>query len=190
MSQTQTVSKLVNGVPLSDLYATIEAVKQAPAAARFVFRVANEWLEGARTQSVMESFYGTGQEHIHARSFVLESDEPPVLLGKDLAPGAGEYLLHTLAACLTGSMIYHAAARGIHIEEVESSLEGDCDLRGFLGTDPEVRKGFQAIRVTFRIKADVSDEELQLIANLAPSFSPMFDSISRGVPISFSAQRL
>jgi uncharacterized OsmC-like protein len=190
MSQNETLAKPVNGVPVTELFATIEAIKQAPAAAKFRFRVANEWLEGARTQSVAESFYGTGQEHVHARPFVLESDEPPVLLGKDLAPGAGEYLLHTLAACLTGSLIYHAAARGIQIEEVESTVEGDIDLQGFLGIDPNVRKGFQAIRVNFKLKADVPEEELQEIANLAPMFSPMFDSISRGVPISFSAERM
>jgi len=190
MSQTQTLAKHINGVPVNDLHATIEAIKQTPAAAKFRFRVANEWLEGARTQSVAKSFYGTGQEHSHARPFVLESDEPPVLLGKDLAPGAGEYLLHTLAACMTGALIYHAAARGIQIEEVESSIEGDIDLQGFLGIDPNVRKGFEAIRVNFKVKANVPEEELNEVASLAPMFSPMFDSITRGVPISFSAERM
>jgi uncharacterized OsmC-like protein len=112
------------------------------------------------------------------------------LLGNDKAANPVEHLLHALAACLTTSMIYHAAVRGIHIEEVESSLEGDLDLRGFLDLDPEVRKGYQGIRVTFKIKADVPDEQLQEIVQLGTGHSPVFDSLSNGVAISARTERL
>ena len=103
---------------------------------------------------------------VTAKPFVLEADEPAILLGKDMAANPVEYLLHALASCLTTSMVYHAAARGIHIEEVESSLEGDIDLHGFLELDKNVRQGFQGIRVNFKIKADVPDEQLQEIAEV------------------------
>jgi uncharacterized OsmC-like protein len=87
-------------------------------------------------------------------------------------------------------MVYHAAARGIAIEEVESSVQGDADLRGFLGIDKTVRRGFQQIRVEFKIKADVSDEQLQELSALGQEYSPVFDSVTRGVPVSVSAERL
>jgi uncharacterized OsmC-like protein len=121
---------------------------------------------------------------------VLEADEPPILLGKDMAANPVEYLLHALASCLTTSMVYHAAARGIQIEEVESSLEGDIDLYGFLQLDKKVRNGYQGIRVNFKIKADVSDSELQEIGQLGPEHSPVFDSLTNGVPISVTAERM
>jgi uncharacterized OsmC-like protein len=121
---------------------------------------------------------------------VLQADEPAILLGKDTAANPVEYLLHALAACLTTSMIYHAAARGIQIEEVESSLEGDIDLHGFLDLDRKVRNGYQGIRVNFKIKADVPDEQLQEIVKLGPGRSPVFDSLTNGVPVSVTAARL
>jgi uncharacterized OsmC-like protein len=86
-------------------------------------------------------------------------------------------------------MIYHAAARGIEIEQVESSLSGDLDLRGFLGLDPTVRSGYQNIQIKLRIKANVTEKELQELGSLGPTFSPVYDSVFRGVPISVSTER-
>ena len=134
--------------------------------------------------------YGVGQELSRANPFVLEADEPPVLLGKDKAANPLEYLLHALASCLTTSMVYHAAVRGIHIDEVESSLEGDIDLHGFLELDKNVRNGYQGIRVNFNIKADVPDEKLQEVGQLGPGHSPVFDSLPNGVPVTVTAERL
>jgi len=120
---------------------------------------------------------------------VLEADEPAILLGKDMAANPVEYLLHALASCLTTSMVYHAAARGIHIRQVESSFEGDIDLHGFLDLDPNVRKGYREIRVHFKIDADVPDEQLQEVVRLGTGHSPVFDSLTNGVPVSLTAER-
>jgi uncharacterized OsmC-like protein len=98
--------------------------------------------------------------------------------------------LHALAACVTTAMVYHAAARGIAIEEVESSIDGDIDLRGFRGIDPKVRNGFQKIRMNFRIKADVPDEQLQELCTIGQQYSPVFDSITHGVPVKIAAERM
>jgi uncharacterized OsmC-like protein len=120
----------------------------------------------------------------------LTADEPEILLGTDRAANPVEHLLHALAACVTSSMVYHAAARGIAIDEVESSLDGDLDLQGFLGLDPSVRNGYQQIRLKLRIKADVTDEQLQELSSLGPMFSPVYDSIRNGVPVFVSTERL
>jgi len=190
MATAQKLPKLVNGVAVDDLFNTIDAIKASPAIAKFNFRIKNNWDGASRNSSTVDKFHGAGQEQSRHKPFVLQADEPTVLLGKDLAANPVEHLLHALASCLTTSMVYHAAARGIHIEEVESTLEGDIDLHGFLDLDKNVRKGYQGIRVNFKIKADVRDAQLQEIAQLGSGHSPVFDSLLNGVPVSVTAQRL
>ncbi|MFZ0710458.1 MAG: OsmC family protein, partial [Terrimicrobiaceae bacterium] len=158
--------------------------------AKFNFRIRNQWYDAAKNRSTVDDFYGAGQEQFRKTPILLDADEPPVLLGTDSAANPVEYLLHALAACMTTSMVYHAAARGIHIDEIESSLEGDIDLNGFLELDKNVRNGFQGIRVNFKIKADVPDEQLQQIGLLAPGRSPVFDSLTNGVPVSVTTERM
>ena len=189
-TEVATAQVTVNGVAVDDLVKTVDAIKATPSIAKFNFRILNQWLDSAQNRSVADDFYGAGQEQLRTTPIVLNADEPPVLLGKDTAANPAEYLLHALAACLTTSMIYHAAARGIHIDEVESALEGDIDLRGFLGLDKSVRKGFEGIRVNFKIKADVPDEQLHEIGQLGPGHSPIFDSLTNGVPVSLTTERL
>lgn len=190
MTTAQETCTLINGVNVDGLNATIEAVKSTPEIAKFRFNVKNKWKDAGQNTSTVNEFYGVNQKQLRPQSFVLEADEPTILLGNDTAANPAEYLLHALAACLTTSMVYHAAARGIHIEAVESSFEGNIDVHGFLDLDSSVRKGFQDIRVNFKIKADLPDVQLQMIADLGPKYSPVFDSITNGVPITFSAERL
>ena len=180
----------VNGVDLTRLTETIEAVKAAPELASFKFRIQNRWIDCGQNRSEVQQFSAGGKETQHKTDLTLEADEPDVLLGSDRGANPVEHLLHALASCITTSMVYHAAARGIAVEEVESSLEGDLDLRGFLGIAPKVRKGYQQIRLKLRIKADVTDQELRDLASLGPKFSPVFDSIINGVPISVSSERM
>jgi len=190
MATTQQPPTLVNGVKVENLFRTIEAIKAAPGIAKFKFRIRNRWEEGSLNRSTVGAFSGAGQEQSRTKQFVLEADEPPVLLGTDQAANPVEHLLHALASCLTTSMVYHAAARGIQLDEVESSFEGDIDLHGFLDLDKDVRKGFQGICVTFKIKADVPDAQLSEIAELGTGHSPVFDSLTRGVPVFVKAERL
>ncbi len=181
---------IVNGVNVTALSQTVEAVKANPVIAKFRFDVKNEWVDGAHNRSAINGFHGALQDIERSRSFVLHADEHAVLLGHDQGPNAGEYLLHALAACVTSTLIYHAAARGIVVEEIESKVEGDVDLQGFLGTDKSVRNGFQNIRMSFDIRADLSDQELQELAKLGPMFSPVLDTLTKGVPVTVQAQRM
>ena len=108
----------------------------------------------------------------------MDADEPEVLLGQDKGPNPVEYLLTALAGCLTSSLVYHAAAKGIHVRGVESRLEGDLDLRGFLGLSKEVPVGYQEIRVSFRIDADITAQEKQELIESAQKYSPVFNTLS------------
>jgi len=188
MATATKFSTIVNGVMVDDLFSTIDAVKATPAIAKFKFGVRNRWGNGSHTASTVDTFQGALQQLSHAQPFVLESDEPAILLGKDTAANPGEYLLHALAACLTTAMVYHAAARGIQIYELESTVEGDIDLHGFLDLDKNVRTGFEGIRVHFKIRADIPEEKLQELVDLAPRYSAVFDSLVNGVPVSVTAE--
>jgi len=180
----------LNGVAVDQMSATVAAVKSTPSIAKFKFRVKNQWTTGSQNCSTAANFSGANQELSHPRPFTLQADEPAILLGKDTAANPVEHLLHALASCLTTSMVYHASARGIRIDRVESTFEGDLDLHGFLDLDPNVRKGYQGIRVRFKISADVPDERLNDLLQLGTGFSPVFDSLKNGVPLSVTAERL
>jgi len=182
--------KEVNGVNIDGLMQTVGAVKANPTIAKFRFQLKNQWIDGAHNRSTINQFHGAMQDFDRAQPFTLDADEAPILLGHDQGPNAGEYLLSALAACVTGTLVYHAAARGIEIEEIESTVAGDIDLRGFLGTDPSVRNGFQNIRMNFKIRAEVSDEQFEELAKLGTTFSPVLDSLTKGVQVTVQTQRM
>jgi uncharacterized OsmC-like protein len=168
-----------NGVNVAQLMDTIEAIKENPALAQFEFRATNSWQDGTQNVACVSSFYGAGSETERTEPFRFLADEPPVLCGKDEGANPVEYLLSSLSMCVTTSIAAHAAARGITIEAMSSRLEGDLDVRGFLGMSPSVRKGYQSIRMHMRIETDASAELLRELAD----FSPVYDVISRSVPV-------
>jgi uncharacterized OsmC-like protein len=181
---------ITNGVDLARLTDTIEAVKVSPELGRFQFRIQNRWIDCGENRSEVQPFTAGGKVLKHRTALTLLADEPDSLLGTDRGANPVEHLLHALASCVTTSMVYHAAARNIPVERVESTLEGDLDLRGFLGLAPNVRKGYQGIRLKIRIKADISDEQFQELISLGPNFSPVYDSVTNGVPIAVSTERI
>src|SRR5215469_2006093 len=141
MATVPKLPTITNGVNVDAMFATVDAIKETPSIAKFNFRICNQWEAGSQNSSTVDQFFGAGQNLSRTKPFVLQADEPTILLGKDGAANPVEYLLHALAACLTTSMVYHAAAREIHIEEVESTYEGDIDLRGFLELDKKHSSG-------------------------------------------------
>jgi len=155
------IATTTNGVDLARLTETIEAVKAAPELARFKFRIQNHWIDCGQNRSEVQQFSAGGKEIQHREDLILEADEPDVLLGSDTAANPVEHLLHAL---------------------------GDLDLRGFLGLAPRVRKGYQQIRLKLRIRANISDAQLRELESLGPKFSPVFDSITNGVPIAVSSE--
>ena len=148
----QKLATIANGVDVSRLAETIEAVKAEPELAKFQFRLQNRWIHSGENRSKVDEFTAGGNETRHKTSFTLIADEPEMLLGADNGANPVEHLLHALASCVTTSTVYHAAARGIAVEEVESTLEGELDLRGFLGLDAAIRNGYQGIRMKLFIK--------------------------------------
>ena len=177
---TDTKNRIINGVNVSALMDTIEAVKNEPAIADFTFKLENEWRGGDVNRSIIHGFHGACAAQPHEQGpFELINAEPPVLLGGGIAPNPVEFVLHALAGCMTTTMVYHAAARGLRVRSVRSELEGDLDLHGFLGLDDKVRKGYKVIRVVMRVDSDADAETLTSLAKN----SPVYDIVSNSVPV-------
>ncbi|EGJ48803.1 OsmC family protein [Desulfocurvibacter africanus] len=185
------MAKFVNGIDVEGLKNTIGAIKEKPELASFKFRASNKWIKGTNNKATVKGYYGAGEEHdMRAVSMTFDEDEPPVLLGNDKGPNPVEWVLVGLSGCLTTSLVAYAAAKGIELRSVESELEGDLDVRGFLNLDPNVRNGYQNIRVHFKIDADASDEEVRKLVEIAQQRSPVFDIVTHQVPVQVDFERM
>ena len=183
MTTTQASEAIRNGVDTATLFATLDAVKQAPEAARFQFRAHNQWVSGTHNRSTIGDYYGVGEERAHESTFVFDADHPAVLVGQDRGPTPTEFVLHALAACLTAGLANIAAARRVRLTEVRSTVTGDIDLNGILGLNPDVRNGYEQITVHFTIKGDAPAEKLREIVEQSRARSAVYDTITNGVPI-------
>jgi len=179
---TATKTNCINGVDVDQLLDVIGQIERDENYGKAQFRARNQWINGGINHSEIKDFYACGEkDHSRNQAFKLANDEPLFLAGEDQAPNPVEYILHALAGCLTTTMVYHASVQGIAIEAVESSYEGDIDLRGIFGISDQVRKGYNAVRVNMRVKSQASAEQLTALA----MFSPVYDIISKSLPVKF-----
>jgi len=173
-----------NGVDTPTLFATLDAVKGSPDLAKFQFRATNRWISGTHNRSTIRGFFGAGQEDTsRTADFTYDADHPAVLVGTGNGPTPVEFVLHALAACLTSGLANIAAARGVTLHSVESTVEGDIDLLGILGLSDQVRNGYQGIRVSFKISGDAPDDVLRGLIEQSRRRSAVYDVVTNGVPV-------
>lgn len=169
----------INGVDTAGLKKTVQAIKTDRKLGRCEFRVSNDWIEGDENRGQTSTFYAAGSEQKHKKTFHFQAGEPPLLMGKDEGANPVEFLLSALAGCMTTTIAYYSALNNQKIEKMSSTYEGDLDLQGLLNLDPNVRPGYQEIRVNFRIKTTASAEDIQKYY----PFSPVYDVVSKSVPV-------
>jgi uncharacterized OsmC-like protein len=184
MTMHMTESKFCNGVDVTALGATLGLLRRQPELGAFRFRARNTWLGGGLNRSTIQGFFGAGKEEMRPAPFTFAADEPPVLHGGDQGANPVEFVLHALAACMTTTMVYHAAVRGIEIGAVSSELEGDIDVRGFMGLTDDVRKGYSRVRVKIRAASEAPAEQLAGLAK----FSPVYDIVSNSLPVDVTVE--
>lgn len=178
---------IANGINVTEYEEIVRAVRDEPALAKFEFRASNSWEDGGYNVTSVAGFYGAGEEQgAQDRHFTIAADEPPVLLGTDRAPNPVEFLLHALAGCLTSAIVYKAAVKGIRIETIESTLEGDLDAARFLELSDEGRLGYQGIRAAFKVRADAPAEAIRALAE----FSPVLDVVRNGTPVTIEIEKV
>jgi uncharacterized OsmC-like protein len=175
-----------NGVNTEALIGARGAFAEAPQAAAFTFRSACEWKDGTYNVNTINGYFGLGQEHQRKRDFSIESDHPEVFAAADRAVTPTEIVLSGLASCLTGGVAAVAQHRGIQLHSVRATVEGDIDVRGILGMDADIRNGFSAIRVTFEIDADASDEDIRALVAQSQKRSAVFDIITNPTNVQVS----
>jgi uncharacterized OsmC-like protein len=184
MTTTTTQSPHRNGVDTATLFATLDAVKGQNEIAKFQFRASNTWVTGTHSRSTASGFFGAMQEMQHKGDTVLDFDHPAVLVGTDNGPTPVEYLLHAIAACLTAGIANIAAARGVELTKVTSTVEGDIDLLGILGlSDGSVRNGYEQIRVSFYVEGDADDATLRGIVEQSRRRSAVYDVLTNPTPV-------
>jgi len=177
-------SKRINGLDSEAIEATVEAIKSEPSLAKFRFRNRNTWIGGGTNRSTIKDFYGVGREDdSRSEAFEFTNGEPPVLLGNNEGANPVEFLLHALAGCVTTTLVLHASARGIHIESIDTFMEGDMNLNGLLALDDTVTPGYESIRIKMDVRADCSDAELDDLLDFTREHSPVCNSVCRPVPV-------
>ncbi|HEX9855530.1 MAG TPA: OsmC family protein [Acidimicrobiia bacterium] len=183
-----TATNTRNGVDVGALFGALDAVKAQPEAAKFQFRATNTWQSGTHSRGSIHGFFGLGGEQLHEASHTFDADHPRQLVGTDQGPTPAEYLLHALAACITAGIGNIAAARGVTLRSVESTVTGDIDLMGLLGLDETVRNGYQGIEVRVRIEGDASDDELRRVIERSVARSAVFDVLTNGTAVSVTVE--
>jgi uncharacterized OsmC-like protein len=184
MAEQKTINS-VNGIDIDVLQNTVNAIQEEAELGKCRFHVTNTWLGANHNCTTVSSFYGAKQEIAHKQSFELHADEPAILAGQDQGANPVEHLLHALASCVTTSLVAHAAVRGIHLEEVESEIEGDIDLQGFLGLSKDVPKGYTDIRLKFKVKTN--EENTERLKKLA-EYSPVYNTLIHGTNVNIEIE--
>jgi uncharacterized OsmC-like protein len=175
-----------NGVNTEALMGARGAFEQMPQAAAFTFRSACDWDRGTQNRNTINGYFGLGQEHARKQTFTIDSDHPEVFAAADKAPTPPEIVLAALASCLTGGLAAVAQHRGIQLHSARAIVEGDIDVRGILGMDPDIRNGFSAIRVSFEIDADASREDIEALVAQSQKRSAVFDILTNPTNVAVS----
>lgn len=172
-----------NGVDATALAHTRRAVRAVPTQAELMWRATAEWVDGAHTRTTVDSYRGVGGDRSPERVFSYDTDHPPVLGGRDAAASPVEVVLAGLAGCLTGGIATIAEARGIRLQSVVATIEGDMDVRGVLGLDSGVRAGANQVRVSYRIEADATPSQIRALVAQSRRRSAVYDLVANETPI-------
>lgn len=178
------MSEEINGVPCDKMFGAIAKLRENGDLAQFKFSARNDWVEGTASQSSIYEWYGLGAEQKHVAEFAYKADHPT--LGHGHGPTPQEFVLHALAACVTAGVATGAAARDIKLNKVSSTVSADIDVRGVLGIDPDVRKGFSNVVVEYDLDADCDDDQKDALIAGAAKYSAVFDMLANPTEVTIS----
>jgi len=175
---TTTEANVNNGVNVEALLDARAALSEAPEAAKFTWRADCKWVNGTHSNSVVEGFFGLGEEQSHRTSFTFDADHPEIFASEDNGATPVEYVLVGLASCLTAGVAAVAQHRGIQLRSVAATLEAGMDVQGILGIDSDVRNGFDGIKVSYDIDADASKADIEAVVAQSQKRSAVFDIVA------------
>ncbi len=167
-----------NGVNVAALLDAREALTAAPEGARFEWRATCEWKNGTHSHSSVEGYFGLGEEQKHRTEFTFDADHPEIFASEDNGAAPVEFVLVGLASCLTAGVAAVAQHREIQLRSVSATIEGGMDIQGILGIDSDVRNGFDGVKVTYKIDADATPDEIKAIVAQSQKRSAVYDIIT------------
>jgi uncharacterized OsmC-like protein len=186
MNMQNELKNVQNGVNTAALMGARAALVETPAAGQFTWRAECDWVNGTHSRSTVQGFFGLGAEQLHTKVFTVEADHPPQFAASDNGATPVEIVLSALASCLTAGVAAVAQHRGIQLRRVKAKVEGDMDIAGILGADPDVRNGFSAIRVSFDVDADATKTEIAALVGQSQKRSAVFDIITNPTNVNVS----
>lgn len=172
---------IVNGINVDDLMALIGGVEQDASNGKTHWHVVTNWQGQTRSRAEVTGFRIGGEDV--SRRFAIDIDEPYELGGGNAFANPQEYLIAALNACMTVGYVAQCAVRAITLEKLEIETEGEIDLRGFLGIDPNVANGYESLSYTVRIKGDGTDEQFAEIHEAVMATSPNFYNVANAVTL-------
>lgn len=187
---TTTEKPVNNGVNTAALLGARKALADQPEAAKFVWKATSEWVHSTHSKGIVTSYFGLGAEQSHKQEQVVEMDHPETFGEDDKAVTPVEIVLTALGGCLTGGIAAVAQHRGIQLNSVKATIEGDMDIFGILGIDPEVRNGYNEIRVNYEIDGDAPQEDLEALVAQSQKRSAVFDIISNPTNITVNTVKV
>jgi len=176
-----TAPNIINGLNVDDLMGLINGVSAEPATGATVWSVSTAWQDQTHSRSKVSQVMIGGEKV--SRDFTIDIDEPTELGGGNAFANPQEYLIAALNACMTVGYVAQCSVRGITIESLEITTEGDIDLRGFLGIDPDVANGYENLRYTVNIKGDGTDEQFAEVHDVVMATSPNFHNLATAVEL-------
>jgi len=179
-----------NGVNVTALLGAREALSRAPEAARFKWRATSKWLKGTHSRGTVEGFFGLGGEQMHRQRYQFDSDHPEVFASEDNGATPVEIVLVALAGCLTAGVAAVAQKRNIQLRSVQATVEAPMDIQGILGIDPEVRNGFDRIKVHYEIDADATAEEIAALVAQSQKRSAVFDVVTNPTEVAVTSSKV
>jgi uncharacterized OsmC-like protein len=176
-------TKVDNGVNVDALIGVRAALPDNPELAQFQWRTTVSWVNGTHSRSDVDTFYGFGEPQQHKTKFTYDVDHPLAFAAQDNGATPVEYVLVALGGCLTAGIASIAQRRNIQLHSVQATIEAEEDLHGILGADPEVRNGFSSVRVSYKIDADATPDQIKALVAQSQKRSAVFDILTNPTPV-------
>ena len=174
------LNPIVNGIDTSRIVDLATNMTQDANFGKFRFRANNRWIGGSRSRTSFKDFYAGGDERTERPvGLTVDADQPVYLGGQNTAPNAVEHYLGSLVSCLNTTIVAHASAQGIRLDELDISAQGQMDARGFFGVSDDVRRGYNRIVVNIRARTSADEDTFRKLA----SYSPVYEMVSRAIPV-------
>lgn len=158
---------------MTDLTSHVAAIGRAvedPARGKPVFRATGTAETGIRAE-------------IRIGGHTLVADEGPALGGEQAGPNPVEYALAALLSCQVITYRVWAAKLGVPLDGITVDVEGDLDVRGFLGFDDAVRPGFGDVRVRVTLDGPAGPQRYRELAAAVDAHCPVLDLFRNPTPV-------